>query len=377
MRSVLNRRTFLTSAAAMAAPRFLWGFAGDEDGTPIPFLDTPPPNPERTLLQWDQLRSWITPTADFFSVAHYDKPEPAGENWRLDIAGLVQNAKSLALEDLKARPRREYTATLECSGNGASPTFVGGIGNARWAGTPLAPVLTECGLRSEAIEVVFFGADHGTEKIRGKDYPQNFARSLSRLDALKDNVLLAYEMNGEPLSHAHGGPVRLVVPGWYGIAWAKWLTRIELHDRRFMGRFMARDYVTIRGEQHGDQMVWRETSVGKMNLKSFVARVVRRADGTLRVSGAAWNDGSVPIRSVELKIDDKPWAPAELKEGRDSPHAWKFWSYDWRATAGEHTLVSRASDAAGRVQPAGDDPVITMKKTYWEANQQYPRRIKI
>src|SRR5207249_3297086 len=130
-----------------------------------------------------------------------------------------------------------------------------------------------------------------TEKIRAKDYPQNFARSLGIPDALQDNVLLAYEMNAEPLPKAHGAPVRLVVPGWYGIAWVKWLTRIELHDRRFMGRFMGRDYVTIRGEQHGDGVIWRETAVGKMNLKSMVARVVRRTDGVLKVSGAAWNDG--------------------------------------------------------------------------------------
>jgi DMSO/TMAO reductase YedYZ molybdopterin-dependent catalytic subunit len=225
---------------------------------------------------------------------------------------------------------------------------------------------------------VFFAADHGTEKIRGKDYPQNFARSLAITDALKDNVLLAYQMNGEPLPKDHGAPVRLVVPGWYGIAWVKWLTRIELHDRRYMGRFMGRDYVTIRGEQQGDDVIWRETAVGKMNLKSMVARVVRRDDGILKVTGAAWNDGAVPIRSVELKIDDGPWNAAKLGEGREAAHCWKFWSYDWRdAAPGEHTLVSRVTDAAGKVQPAAEDALIAMKKTYWEANQQYPRKIKI
>src|SRR5579864_6879244 len=381
MRSLLDRRTFLSSGTAIVSLRMsnlLRAFPADDDGTPIPFLDAPPPNADRTLLQWDQLRSWITPTAEFFSVAHYDKPEVAADIWRLDIGGLVGNVKSFPLEALKARPRREYVATLECSGNGASPTFVGGIGNARWAGTPLAPLLKECGLKPEAIEVVFFAADHGTEKIRGKDYPQNFARSLSASDALRGDVLLAYEMNGEPLSHAHGGPVRLVVPGWYGIAWVKWLTHIELHDRRFMGRFMARDYVTIRGEQHGDAVIWRETSVGKMNLKSMVARVVRRMDGSLKVTGAAWNDGSVPIKTVELKVDDGPWMAAQLGEGRDTPHAWIFWTCEWRnAEPGEHTLVSRATDASGKGQPAADDPVIAMKKTYWEANQQYPRKIRI
>jgi len=379
-RQALGRREFvgagIAALSALYAPR---GFGSPADeGTPIPFLDAPAPNAERQLLQWDQLQSWVTPNADFFAVAHYDKPDVPAESWKLNVGGLVNNAKSFTLDALKARPKREYVATLECSGNGASSSFIGGIGNARWTGTPLAPLLKECGLKPEAIEAVFFAADHGTEKIRGKDYPQNFARSLSITDALKDNVLLAYQMNGEPLPKDHGAPVRLVVPGWYGIAWVKWLTRIELHDRRYMGRFMGRDYVTIRGEQQGEDVIWRETAVGKMNLKSMVARVVRRGDGILTVTGAAWNDGSVPIRSVELKIDDGPWTAAKLGEGRDAAHCWKFWSYDWRdAAPGEHTLVSRVTDAAGKVQPAADDALIAMKKTYWEANQQYPRKIKI
>jgi molybdenum-dependent oxidoreductase-like protein len=113
-------------------------------------------------------------------------------------------------------------------------------------------------------------------------------------------------------------------------------------------------------------------------LKSMVARVVRRTDGSLLVSGAAWNDGSVPILSVELKVDDGQWIPARLGEGRDTSHAWVFWTCAWRnAEPGEHTLVSRATDASGKVQPAADDPLIALKKTYWEANQQYPRKIKI
>jgi DMSO/TMAO reductase YedYZ molybdopterin-dependent catalytic subunit len=171
--------------------------------------------------------------------------------------------------------------------------------------------------------------------------------------------------------------VRLVAPGWYGVAWVKWLTRIELHDRAYLGRFMGRDYVTIRGEKSGDKTIWRETSVGRMNLKSIPARVSRMANGTLRVYGAAWSDGT-PIQKVELRIDNGEWAPAQLSRDHTEPHCWRFWSYEWKnAPAGEHTLSSRATDARGRVQPAPDDPWITLKKTYWEANQQAVRKIRI
>jgi DMSO/TMAO reductase YedYZ molybdopterin-dependent catalytic subunit len=384
MNSVTNkkssRRDWIrgTAAAAwtLAQSPGLFSFAPQQGQTPIPFLDSQPIRPDRPMVQWDQLRNWVTPVSEFFTVAHYGFPETQAAGWRLDVSGLVEKSRSLSLEELKKRPRREYTATLECSGNGSSPGFLGGIGNARWTGTPLAPILQECGIKPEGIEVVFFGVDQGTEKIRGKDYPQNFGRSLAIQDAAKDTVLVAYEMNGEPLDAKHGGPLRLIVPGWYGIAWVKWMNRIEVHDRRFMSRFMGRDYVTIRGEQRGDQVIWREMSVGKMNLKSIVASVMRLADGRLRIAGAAWNDGT-PLKAVELKIDDGPWIVTQIGEGAGSDYCWKFWSYDWKdAAAGEHTLVSRAIDARG-IQPAATDPAIAMKRTYWEANQQYPRKIKI
>src|SRR5205814_1231921 len=118
---------------------------------------------------------------------------------------------------------------------------------------------------------VFFGADEKKEKIRDKEYLQNFARSLAIQDALKDDVLLAYEMNGEPLTKGHGAPLRLIVPGWFGITWVKWLSRIEVLDRRFMSKCMAREYVTIRGEEKNGRTVWRETSVGPIDVKSLVA----------------------------------------------------------------------------------------------------------
>ena len=386
MRKNLTRRDLLKGTvvattialADHALARF--GFAELEEGESlVPFLDPQPIDPKRPMVDWQKLESWITPTEEVFAVSHYGMVNVDLADWHLGISGLVERPMRLELDEIKARPRQEHVATLECSGNGSSPKFMGAVANARWTGTPLAPILEQCGIKPGGIEVVFFGADQNVETIRDAEYTQNFARSLSLVDALSDNVLLVYELNGEPLSSRNGFPLRLLVPGWYGIAWVKWLSRIEVHDRRFMSKFMGREYVTIRGEQRGDEVVWRETSVGPMNLKSLVARVVRRPGGAVRVRGAAWTNGNrAPVKAVELRIDDGPWIATKLDLEHRSQFAWTFWSYDWKdAGPGEHTLVSRAIDADGNVQPAADDPVIALKKTYWEANEQYPRRVEL
>jgi len=225
--------------------------------------------------------------------------------------------------------------------------------------------------------VAFFGVDEKTEKIRDKEYTQNFARSLGMADALRDDILLAYEMNGEPLTIEHGAPLRLIVPGWFGIAWVKWLTRIEVLDRRYMSKYMAREYVTIRGEKRDEKTIWRETSVGPIDVKSLIARAVRRPDGTVRFTGAAWTDGT-PLRAVEIKIDDGDWLRASLDKTQTAKYSWTFFNFDWKnPPEGEHVIVSRAIDAEDRVQPPADDPQIKLKRTYWEANQQWPRKIRI
>ncbi len=329
------------------------------------------------MIQWAQLSDWVTPLEDFFAVSHYGTAKVDADKWRLEISGLVHKPKSFSLADIKSRRSREITATLECSGNGAAANFMGAVGNAGWRGIPLHSLLRECGIKPGGIEVVFYGADEKTEKIKDHDYPQHFARSLSVDDAFQEKILLAYEMDGKPLAPEHGFPLRLIVPGWYGIAWVKWLSRIEVLDRRFMGRFMARDYVTIRGEDEGGVINWRETSVTRLNVKSIVARVVRRPNGTVSILAAAWTDGT-PLQTVELKIDNGPWIAMNLQRTHQAKHAWSFWNYDWKNPApGEHTLVSRATDANGTRQPSADDPAIQLKKTYYEANEQYPRKIKL
>lgn len=384
MQPNFTRRDVLRGSVAFAAtvmtrtPLAALGFPEPEAGsTPVPFVTPQIKSPNRPMVHWDTLTDWQTDNASVYVVSHYNKPDLAADDWRLNVAGFVERPATFTLADLKQRPRKELLATLECGGNGASPTFLGAVANVRWTGTPLAPLLKECGLKKRGLEVAFFGADQKQEKVREQDFEMRFSRSLALGDALRDDVLLCWEMNGQPLPREHGFPLRLVVPGWYGIAWVKWLTRIEVLDRRLMSKYMGREYVTIRGEDVGGQTLWRETSVSFMNVKSVVARVLKLKDGTLRVSGAAWSDGT-PIQTVELKLDDGPWQAVKLDTTQQSKYSWTFWWFDWKgAPAGEHTLVSRATDADGRVQPAPDDPAIKLKKTYWEANQQWPRKIRI
>ena len=368
----------LSQASVVAAA--LPAFQGEEV---IPFLDQPPAPPaapgpwpldQFSLLDWQNLSSWITPNEGFFRVGHYDKPVIAESDWKLEVTGLVRNPGGYRLSDLKAMPRRDVAFTLECSGNHGFPWAWGGIGNAKWTGCALAPILERAGLLQNGIEVVFYGSDAGDEEVRGNKIQMNFARSMSLEDAMSPENLLCYEMNGVPLAVHHGFPLRLIVPGWYGIANVKWLKRIEVIDTRFMGRFMAKDYVTLREEKRGSETVWNMTSIGRALVKSVTAKVTRQGSG-YRIHGAAWG---APIDRVEVRIDDGDWRRATIGEGKNEAYAWKFWDLDWAGAApGEHTVVSRAIDTSGRIQPAMDDPMLAGKKTYWESNGQLTRRIRL
>lgn len=311
-------------------------------------------------------------------------PATRPEDWPVEFSGHLKRPVTLTLADLQKRPHRSIVATLECGGNGSNPGFSGACGNIRWTGTRLGPLLRELGLTRRSREVVFYGSDEKVEKIRDKDYPQNFARSLPTEHALQDEVLLAWAMNGEPLTAAHGFPLRLIVPGWFGVAWAKWLKRVDVLDRRFMGKWMAREYVTIRGEPRDtpDGTNWRETSVCNICCKSVTARAVRRPGGAIRFTGAAWSDGT-PITSVEVResMTDRGGPPCwneKPPRGSDQEYSWNFWHFDWPdPSPGDHSVVSRATDEDGRTQPAADDPSMKQKTTYWEANQQWVRKLRL
>jgi DMSO/TMAO reductase YedYZ molybdopterin-dependent catalytic subunit len=375
-----TRRMFLTqtglTALLLSSPWFAHAFPRRDGEQVLPFIDQPaaPPREGFNLLKWEELDSWITPTPKFFRVSHYNEPQIAEAGWKVEITGLVEQPGAYTLAELKSRPRAEVIFTVECSGNHGLPWFIGGIGNARWAGTPLAPILQAARIRPGASEIVFVGADEGMETIRDIKVKQNFARSMSVEDAMSPANLLCYEMNGAPLPPAHGFPARLIAPGWYGVANVKWLKRIEVRDTRFMGRFMGRDYVTIREEERGGETVAVETSVGRARLKSAPAKVTAK-DGRYRIYGAAWGG---PVAKVEVAIDGAGWRDATIDPTYDSPYAWKIWTIEWPSpTPGEHTITSRAIDKAGNVQAAPTDPIIARKKTYWESFGWVTRKVRI
>jgi len=380
-----SRRDFVVQGGAaftglslLHAPFLAQAFPSRKGEEVVPWLDQPPDNPApdevRNLLRWEDLDSWVTPSDQFFAVNHYDWPVIDGETWTLEIGGLVRRPMTLTLSELTARPRRETVFTLECSGNHGFPWFIGGIGTASWAGTPLAPILEEAQVLEDGREVIFFGSDAGEEEVREIKMPQHFARSMSLTDAMSPDNLLCYEMNRAPLPQPNGFPVRLIAPGWYGIANVKWLKRIEVRDSRFMGRFMARDYVTVREERLDGETAWIESSVGRALLKSVPAKVTR-SNGRYQIVGAAWG---APIAAAEVRIDGGPWVRATIDRSEQAEFAWTLWSLDWTdASPGEHAITSRATDAAGNVQPAMDDPRIANKQTYWESNGQVTRRIRV
>ena len=382
----LQRRDFIVkgsaalAALAMFQSQFAQAFPSRSGETVVPWLDQPAENPVpeiiKTQLVWEDLDSWVTPNDKFFSIAHFDRPVIDANTWKLKIDGLVKKPTALTLADLKARPRQETVFTIECSGNHGFPFFTGGIGNARWAGTPLAAVLEEARVKENGIEVVFWGTDVGDVELKERNVKmhQNFARSMTLAEAMNPNNILCYEMNGAELPAPNGFPLRLIAPGWYGIANVKWLKRIEVRNSPFQNQFMARDYVTIREEDHNGETVWAETSVGRMLLKSAPARVTKK-DNSYRITGAAWG---AAIAKVEVKIDDGQWQPATIDNSEEAEFAWKIWHLDWDNPApGEHPVTSRATDVSGQIQPAMDDPWIAKKKTYWESNGQVTRRISL
>ncbi|MDA0749228.1 MAG: molybdopterin-dependent oxidoreductase [Verrucomicrobia bacterium] len=387
----INRRQAIKrglkwAGVGMTLPGSAWAAFDRQrpDEESVPFEDTPRARENR--LDWEMLNDWITPQNQVFNVQHYGMPEFDASKFQLTIDGLVGNPMTLSMDDIRALPKKEQPMTLECSGNGSNKGFMDAIYNSKWGGTPLASLLEKCELDPKAIEVVFYGKDTKEEILRPGTNRElkievPYGRSMTLEDAMNLPLLLAYERNGAPMEYRNGAPLRLIVPGWYGVANVKWLTRIELRDRRYMGRYMARDYVTVRGERRNkEDITFVETSVTRMNLKSVIARVTRRPTQNgiipLRAYGAAWGDGN-GLDRVEVRLNNGNWQRAEWDTSiPQEKYCWRFFWIDLGdVRPGEHTLVSRAIDAYGRIQPSADDDEIALKKTYWEAYQQWPRKI--
>jgi DMSO/TMAO reductase YedYZ molybdopterin-dependent catalytic subunit len=306
-----------------------------------------------------RLTAWATPNQEFFAFHQSEAARADAGSWRLRVGGAVEHPAEFTLEELHRQDRQEVAAVVECSGNSGHPQLMNGlVSNAAWSGAGLASILKKCGVRPEAREVVFFGLDTEKEarwQAGGAEYLSPYGRSIHVQDAVSPEPLLAYEMNGAPLPAEHGFPLRLVLPGWYGMAQVKWLSGIEVLDRRYEGRHMARNYHSLRALETPEGTLWLDTSISRNNLKSVVARVTRRpAKAEYRIAGAAWG-GRAPIAGVEVRVDSGEWRPARIDERR-AQFGWLLWSLEWREPApGRHTLVSRAIDAAGMVQPTREE----------------------
>jgi len=348
--------------------------------TVVPFTDIPSPfntAPSETnrFLDIRKIDGPFTPKDQFFTTQHYGHPAIDLPAFRLKISGLVDRPKTFTVDDIKAMGHEDIVAGFECSGNGRG-RMQGLASNGKWTGVPLKKVLKEAGLKDDGHEVVFYGADHGEEEADFRQQKikldQHFGRSLPREVALSSDPYIVHMLNGEPLTTHQGAPLRLVVPGWYGVANVKWLAHIHVQKDRYMGKFQSRWYRTMREETIDGETMWNETEVSRMRLKSAIARVTREGNA-YKVFGFILNDGT-PLKSVEVKVDNGPWQAATLQTPSAGKYAWKFFSYTWTgATPGEHTIVSRATDKDGYVQPE----LLPDKKTFLEDNTQFARKVMI
>jgi DMSO/TMAO reductase YedYZ molybdopterin-dependent catalytic subunit len=311
-------------------------------------------------LPLEALRLPITPVGLHYLLIHYDIPLVDASEWRLEVTGKVARPLSLTLAELRARPAREAIVTMECAGNGrallsprpfSQPWLSEAVGTARWRGTPLRRLLDEAGVGERAVDVVFTGLDGGTEG----GLRQRFERSLPLDEALRDDVLLAYEMNEQPLLPQHGFPLRLVVPGWYGMTNVKWLARISVVDRPFDGYQQARSYRLRQSEDEDGVPLTRMLPRALMvppGIPDFPTRARTLARGPCRLEGRAWS-GWGPVEAVEVSTDGgETWGEAVLCADVPSRWAWCSWAYVWHPPApGIYELCCRARDAEGSVQP--------------------------
>jgi DMSO/TMAO reductase YedYZ molybdopterin-dependent catalytic subunit len=386
----ISRRETLRGLAATGLLMLVNDLAGPawaQGETDVPFTDIPqnfpPSNPNATtrLLDIRKIDGPITTKEQFFAIQHMNRPEIDAASYRLKFTGMVGKPAEFSLADLRAMKPVELTAGYECSGNSAR-SIEGLSSNGRFTGVRLSDMLKRAGVGPAAREVVFFGADRGPQEIvfRQQTFKleQQFGRSITLENAMKPGPLLAYALNGDPLAREQGFPVRLIMPGWYGVCNVKWVTEIHLQEDRYLGNYQARWYRTLRGvggtgEDADPGTQWVETEVTRMHVKSVIARV-RKTAGVHQVLGFVLNDGT-PLKSVEVQIDGGQWQRATL-DPSNTQYSWKLFTYRWEgATPGEHTLVSRATEVNGTVQPTAEE--LRRKKTFLEDNGQFPRKVMI
>ncbi|MEO5722631.1 MAG: sulfite oxidase [Chthoniobacterales bacterium] len=333
--------------------------ATDESAT-VPLI-TRSAEPANLEMPFSSLEDFVTPAERFYVRCHFPIPEIDAPTWRLKVEGAVHAALELKLDDLRLLPQHTIMATMECAGNGRSflqPKVkgvewdLGAVGNANWTGVLLRDVLDRAGVRDDAREVILEGADKGEIKEPPRPAGEiHYARSLPLAKACQD-VLLALQLNGEPLTPSHGFPLRAVVPGWFGMASVKWIKRIMVSTTPFQGYYQTIDYAYWTRRDGLPTLV----PLAEMQVKAQIAQPARNekvsAGKNYRVHGAAW--GEREIAKVELSTDGgATWAIAKLSGTAPAKNAWRFWEFDWDAPAEARrcTLIARATDVDGRTQP--------------------------
>ena len=383
-----GRRRFLAGSAAAAAAAFTTsrGSAQLTTGNPLqnapsgcttvpdtPTPARPPPQDasrvfsaaETTLafrnhgMQAEFLREPLTPLGGHYLLIHFDVPALQSEGYSIAVGGRVNNPTTISLEALKARQVIHQAVTLECAGTGRStlhpravyvPWFKEAMGTYRWTGTPLRSILEQAGLMNDAVEVLFTGWDAGIDL--GVEHA--FERSLPVKEALRDEVMLAWEHNGQPLLPQHGFPLRLVVPSWYGMASVKWLRAITVLNQPFQGVEQSEVYrfQQVAGEP-GEPVTFKRVHslIKPPGMPDLITRQRFLAPGPVVLQGTAWS-GAGRIVKVEVSTDNATtWADATLVPVSPDRFAWTHWRFDWNANEGEHILACRATDEAGDVQP--------------------------
>jgi sulfane dehydrogenase subunit SoxC len=305
----------------------------------------------------------VTPAGLHYLLIHFDVPYVDGAGWQIEVGGHVDKPLMLDLDTIRSLPAVTQPVVMECAGNGrarleprplSQPWLEGAVGNAEWTGAPLASVLEQAGVRDGAVEVVLTGADRGVQEEIEHDYE----RSLALEEAMRPEVLLAYEMNGAPLLPQHGFPVRAIVPGWYGMTQVKWLKRITVVTEPFEGFQQAVAYRFLTSEDDPGRPVTRMRPRSLMvppGIPDFFTRERRLEPGPCTLRGRAWS-GRAPIERVEVSTDGgATWSDAQLQAPAGA-HAWAGWSFDWDASEpGAYELCSRATDASGTTQPLAPD----------------------
>jgi DMSO/TMAO reductase YedYZ molybdopterin-dependent catalytic subunit len=304
-------------------------------------------------LQYD-----VTPIGMHYVLIHFDIPHVEEAKWRLQIDGRVTQTLALSLNQIRSRPRVTTPVTIECAGNGrarmtprpkSQPWLDEALGTGEWTGTPLGPVLQDAGMIDDAVEVLFMGLDRGEQG----QIQQWYQRALPVQDALRPEILLAYELNGIPLPLQHGFPVRLIVPGWYGMTHVKWLQRITVLDKSFWGYQQNVFYrIAQNDDDPGVQLsrMYPRSLMVPPGIPVFETRERLVPPGPLTLRGRAWSGWGSIVR-VEVSVNEGVnWAEAKL-ESPVGTHAWLGWSLPWEAAEGRHELLSRATDESGNIQP--------------------------